>query len=95
MAAIKVLSLHKSAPRYLCKGKLGKEAEIGRKWVVNQLSNGFLQVFAPENPAIADMKCVVASIARFLGVFGEPIESYGTDRGMYSKKKSGFDVSKR
>lgn len=86
VAAGKVLSLHKSMPRYLCKGKLGKEAEIGRKWVINQLTNGFLMVFAPENPSIADTKCVAPSIEKVIEVFGTAPESYGTDRGMYSKK---------
>lgn len=86
VACGKIISLYKMIPRFIKKGKLGKPVEIGRKWIVNQLVGGFLQIIAPENPVIADTDCVKISLQEIMKVFGEAPESYGTDRGMYSKE---------
>ncbi len=86
VAADKIISLYKDMPRFIKKGKVGKSTEIGRKWIINQYAGGFLMVLAPENPAIADTDCVKISLQGSIRTFGEVPDSYGTDRGMYSKK---------
>ena len=86
VAAGKVISLYKEAPHFIKKGKIGKSVEIGRKWIINQYVGGFLMVIAPENPVIADTDCVKISLQESIRTFGEIPDSYGTDRGMYSKK---------
>lgn len=85
VAVGKIISLYKEAPRFIKKGKIGKSVEIGRKWIINQYAGGFLMVIAPENPVVADTDCVRISLQESIRTFGEVPDSYGTDRGMYSK----------
>lgn len=85
VAKDKILSLYKDIPKFISKGKIGKKSEIGRKWIVNQLVGGFLLLQCPENPTIADTNCVKISLQDLIRTFGETPNSYGTDRGMYSK----------
>ena len=81
----KIISLYKSAPHFIKKGKIGKAAEIGRKIIINQYTGGFLSVMVPENPVISDYDCVLPSLINTINIFSEIPESYGTDRGMSSK----------
>lgn len=86
VAKDKILSLYKDIPKFISKGKIGKKSEIGRKWIINQLTGGFLLLQCPENPSIADTNCVKISLQDSIRTFGEKPESYGADRGMYSQK---------
>jgi len=86
VAKNKILSLYKDMPKFISKGKVGKKSEIGRKWIINQLTGGFLLLQCPKNPAIGDTDCVKISLQDSIRTFGEKPESYGTDRGMYSQK---------
>jgi len=87
VATGKILSLYKSAPRYIGKGKIGKAYEIGRKFIVNQFHGGFLSVLAPENPIIADSDTLIMALRQSFDIFGELPNSIGADR-IYSTKKN-------
>ena len=84
VAKDKIISLYKSAPHFIKKGKIGKATEIGRKIIINQYTGGFLSVMVPENPVISDYDCVLPSLINTINIFSEIPESYGTDRGMDS-----------
>lgn len=86
VAANKILSLYKSIPKFISKGKLGKASEVGRKIIVNQYVGGFLSVVAPENPVIADVNTLMPAIRESVAIFGELPNSIAADRGMHSKK---------
>lgn len=84
VAPDKIISLWKLIPKAIPKGKIGKPVEFGRKWIVNAYRGGYVLVFAPENPKIADQHCVVESLSLHNTVFDQMPKSYATDRGMYS-----------
>lgn len=50
----KIIALWKLIPKAIPKGKIGKPVEFGRKWIVNAYRGGYVLVFAPENPKIAN-----------------------------------------
>jgi hypothetical protein len=54
VAANKIVSLWKEAPRAISKGKIGKKVEFGRKWIVNCYRGGYVLVDAPEKVKISD-----------------------------------------
>jgi IS5 family transposase len=85
VASNKIVSLWKTAPKAIKKGKVGKPVEFGRKWLVNCYRGGYVLVDAPANVKIADQHCVKESLRIHQEVFSEPPESYATDRGMYSE----------
>jgi hypothetical protein len=84
VAPEKIVSLWKLIPKAIPKGKIGKPVEFGRKWIVNAYRGGYVLVFAPENPKIADQHCVIESLSLHNTVFDDMPSTYGTDRGMYS-----------
>jgi glycosyltransferase involved in cell wall biosynthesis len=86
VAQDKIVSLWKSVPRALPKGKIGKAVEFGRKWIVNCYRGGYVLLAAPGNAKISDQHCVAESLNLHLEVFQESPVSYGTDRGMWSEE---------
>jgi len=84
VAPNKIVSLWKLIPKAIPKGKIGKKVEFGRKWIINAYRGGYVLVFAPENPKIADPHCVIESLSLHNTVFEQMPSTYGTDRGMYS-----------
>jgi hypothetical protein len=86
VAKDKIISLWKTAPRAISKGKIGKSVEFGRKWIVNCYRGGYILLAAPENVKISDQNCVEKSLDLHMDVFQEGPESYATDRGMWSEE---------
>ena len=86
VAQNKIVSLWKSIPRAIPKGKIGKAVEFGRKWIVNCYRGGYVLLAAPENAKISDQHCVTESLDLHFDVFGESPKSYGADRGMWSEE---------
>ena len=80
----KIISLWKFIPKAIPKGKIGKPAEFGRKWIVNAYRGGYVLVMAPENAKIAEQHCVIESLSLHQTAFDKMPSTYGTDRGMYS-----------
>jgi hypothetical protein len=85
VAANKIVSLWKEAPRAISKGKVGKRVEFGRKWIVNCYRGGYVLVNAPAKVKISDQHCVKESLKLHHENFSQPPESYATDRGMWSE----------
>ena len=84
VAKDKIVSLWKLAPTAITKGKIGKNVEFGRKWIINCYRGGYLLVMAPENPKLSDQHCVLESLSLHSTVFDTMPKTYGTDRGMSS-----------
>ena len=86
VAQDKIVSLWKSVPRAIPKGKIGKAVEFGRKWIINCYRGGYVLLAAPEKAKISDQYCVAESLNLHLDVFQDSPISYGTDRGMWSEE---------
>ena len=82
----KIITLWKTAPRAIPKGKIGKTVEFGRKWIINCYRGGYVLLTAPDNVKISDQNCVEKSLDLHLDVFQECPENYATDRGMWSEE---------
>jgi hypothetical protein len=81
----KIISLWKTAPKAIAKGKIGKSVEFGRKWIVNCYRGGYVLVRAPAKVKISDQHCVQESMNLHFGMFEDVPVSYATDRGMWSE----------
>lgn len=86
VAQDKIVSLWKSVPRAIPKGKIGKVVEFGRKWIVNCYRGGYVLLAAPESAKISDQHCVAESLNLHMDVFQESPTSFATDRGMWSEE---------
>jgi hypothetical protein len=84
VAKDKIVSLWKTVPKAIGKGKIGKAVEFGRKWIINCYQGGYMLVTAPQNPKMADAQTVLESLGLHSEVFDTMPKSYGTDRGMSS-----------
>jgi hypothetical protein len=82
VAKDKIVSLWKTMPQAIPKGKIGKPIEFGRKWIINCYQGGYMLVAAPQNPKIADAHTVIESLRLHSAVFETMPKSYGTDRAM-------------
>ena len=78
VATNKIISLWKTAPKAISKGKVGKPVEFGRKWIVNCYRGGYVLVDAPAKMKIADQHCVKESLRIHNEVFSESPETYAT-----------------
>jgi len=86
VAKDKIITLWKTAPRAISKGKIGKSVEFGRKWIINCYRGGYVLLAAPDNVRISDQNCVEKSLDLHMNVFQDGPESYATDRGMWSEE---------
>jgi len=86
VASNKIVSLWKTAPKAICKGKIGKKVEFGRKWIINCYRGGYVLVSAPAKVKISDQHCIEESMNLHFEVFEDAPVSYATDRGMWSEK---------
>jgi hypothetical protein len=86
VAREKIISFWKTASRAIPRGKIGKQVEFGRKWIVNCYRGGYVLLMAPENVKISDQHCVAPSLNLHMGVFQQGPASYATDRGMWSQE---------
>jgi hypothetical protein len=69
VASNKIISLWKSTPKAIAKGKIGKSVEFGRKWVVNCYRGGYVLVHAPAKVKISDQHCVEKSLNLHCAMF--------------------------
>ena len=81
----KIISLWKIFPQAIKKGKLSKPVEFGRKWIVNQYSNGYILLKAPLNVKLSDQHCVEESLDLHMRVNDQVPTSFTADRGMYGQ----------
>jgi hypothetical protein len=86
VAKDKIVTLWKSSPRAIPKGKIGKAVEFGRKWIVNCYRGGYVMLTAPNNVKISDQNCVEKSLELHWDMFQMGPTSYATDRGMWSEE---------
>jgi hypothetical protein len=93
VAKDKIVSLWKTIPQAIPRGKTGKAVEFGRKWIINCYHGGYMVVLAPDNPKISDQHCVIESLAVHSNVFDTMPRTYGTDRGMYSQQNQEICLS--
>jgi transposase, IS5 family len=83
----KLLSLWERSARAISKGKVGRAAEFGRRWIVTRLLGGYI-IGAPceKLGADADTSIMDEVIINFLDTFGEVPRSMIYDRGADSAK---------
>jgi len=86
VARDKIISLWKMIPQAVSKGKIGKEVEFGRKWIVNQYKNGYVLVMPMENPKGSDQHSIKDCLGLHHTVFEKPPRDIATDRGMFSQE---------
>ncbi len=86
VASNKIISLWKTAPKAISKGKIGKKVEFGRKWIINCYQGGYVLLTAPTNVKLSDQHCVEESLNLHFDMFEEAPSSYATDRGMWSEE---------
>lgn len=87
----KILSLWEKSARAISKGKVGKSAEFGRRWIVTRLLAGYV-VGSPcqKLGADADTSIVDEVMIDFMNTLGEVPELFVFDRGADSEKNKKF-----
>jgi hypothetical protein len=82
----KIIHLQMEKLYSIVRGKAGKKVEFGLKWGINRISGGFLQGFLmKENAHSSDKKFCLEAVKKHVETFGEVPETFGFDRGGYSK----------
>lgn len=82
----KIIHLKMSELYSIVRGKAGKKTEFGTKWGINRLGGGFVSGFVMESCKHAsDIKFCHQAVLEHMKTFGEVPETYGFDRGGYSK----------
>jgi hypothetical protein len=87
VAPRKIIHLFMDQVYSIVRGKSGKEVEFGLKWGINKLKGGFIMGFLMENFAhMSDKKFCMEAIRVHMEEFGEVPQTYGFDRGGYSRE---------
>ncbi len=82
----KIIHLKMSELYSIVRGKAGKKTEFGIKWGINRMGGGFVSGFLMESCKHAsDIKFCQQAVLEHIKTFGEVPETYGFDRGGYSK----------
>lgn len=84
VASKKIIHLQMDDLYSIVRGKAGKTVEFGLKWGINRIGNGFLQGFLMSGN-VADQKFCLEAVKYHQAVFGRAPETFGFDRGGYSK----------
>jgi IS5 family transposase len=85
VASKKIIHLQMSELYAIVRGKAGKSVEFGLKWGINRV-DGFVIGFLMNNASnVSDQKFCMEAIREHIKLFGEAPQTYGFDRGGYSK----------
>ena len=85
VATNKILALHIDEAKCICKGKVGKVCEFGRKWFVGRLSGNYAFGFTDEDIALEDSYSLEKGIREHEKIFNCPPESLTGDQGFWSR----------
>ncbi|TAK95739.1 transposase [Patescibacteria group bacterium] len=87
----KILSLWEKSARAISKGKVGRSAEFGRRWIITRLLGGYV-IGSPCQRLGADADTAICDevMMGFLNTFGELPEAFVYDRGADSEKNTKF-----
>jgi len=87
----KILSLWERSARAISKGKVGKSAEFGRRWIITRLLGGYVIGAACQKlGADADTGIADEVMLNFIDTLGEIPELFVFDRGADSEKNRNF-----
>lgn len=87
----KIVSLWERSARAIPKGKIGKKAEFGRRWVITRLLGGYVIGSACQRlGADADTSIADEVMIDFMDTLGEVPELFVFDRGADSEKNKKF-----
>ena len=85
VASKKIIHLQMSELYSIVRGKAGKSVEFGLKWGINRI-DGFVLGFLMNNGSNAsDQKFCLEAIKEHIALFGQAPETFGFDRGGYSR----------
>lgn len=84
VAINKILALHVKEAKCICKGKVGKVCEFGRKWFIGRLSGNYAFGFTDEDIALEDARSLDKGIAEHEKIFNCPPDSLTGDQGFWS-----------
>jgi hypothetical protein len=84
VAKNKIISLFQTLVRSIPRGKDGKDIEFGIKWCIGQFQGGYIFGFSNGNMYEGDY--AVETVKEAINIFGEIPESFGYDRGGWSKE---------
>jgi hypothetical protein len=84
VAAKKVIHLQSPELYAIVRGKAGKKVEFGLKWGISRIDGFVLGFLINNGQHLSDQKFCIEAIKEHEGIFGEPPEKYGFDRGGYS-----------
>lgn len=86
VASKKIIHLQIPSLYAIVRGKAGKKVEFGLKWGVNRIGSGFVQGFLlTEYRNGSDQSFCIEALKQHKAIFGDVPETYGFDRGGYSK----------
>lgn len=86
VAAGKIIHLQMHQLYSIVRGKAGKKVEFGLKWGINRLKGGFITGFLMNGGKhLSDKKFSIEAINYHINQFGTAPETFGFDRGGYSK----------
>lgn len=87
VASGKIVSLYIPELYSIVRGKVGKPVEFGLTWGIRRLRGGFLLATVAESKReLHDTRFVLSAVDEHVGLFGEPPEEYGYDRGGWSEE---------
>jgi len=86
VAAGKIIHLQMHQLYSIVRGKAGKKVEFGLKWGINRIKGGFITGFLLNGGKhFSDKKFSIEAINHHINQFGSAPETYGFDRGGYSR----------
>ena len=86
VAAGKIIHLQMHQLYSIVRGKAGKRVEFGLKWGINRVKGGFMMGFLMNGGKhLSDKKFSIEALNYHMNQFGSAPETYGFDRGGYSK----------
>jgi IS5 family transposase len=87
VASGKIISLHIPELYSIVRGKVGKKVEFGLSWGIRRLGGGYLlATLATNKDEMHDSRYVLTAVNEHIALFGKPPESYGYDRGGWSRE---------
>jgi IS5 family transposase len=86
VASKKIIHLQIPELYAIVRGKAGKKVEFGLKWGISRIGSGFVQGFLlTEFQNGSDQSFCIEALNQHKAIFGKAPETYGFDRGGYSK----------
>jgi len=85
VAPRKILALYIEKAKCICKGKLGKPNEFGRKWFIGRLAGNYAFGLTDEDIALEDAHSLAKGIMDHEKIFNTPPKSITGDQGFWSR----------